>query len=57
MKGFNQWRLGALRSHLIVQDVPDDAPPAVISNGTVISAASQNSAQSVMNGKLPGECI
>jgi hypothetical protein len=57
VKGFNQWRLGALRSHLIVQDVPDDAPPAVISNGTVISAASQNSAQSVMNGKLPGECI
>jgi hypothetical protein len=41
----------------MVEDVPDGAPAVSLSNGTVISAASQSSAQSVMNGKLPGEWI
>lgn len=50
MKGINQWRLGALRPHLMVEN----APVVTSSNSTVISTASQNSAQFVGNGKLPG---
>ncbi|KDR10992.1 endonuclease/exonuclease/phosphatase family domain-containing protein 1-like [Zootermopsis nevadensis] len=54
VKGMNQWRLGTLRPYLMVDFPPDGAPTGSLSNGTVISTASQNLAQSVMNGKLSG---
>lgn len=54
VKGMNQWRLGALRSHLVVEDSTDDAPAVSASNGTIVSTASQNSTLNVPNGKLPG---
>ncbi|XP_069674848.1 endonuclease/exonuclease/phosphatase family domain-containing protein 1-like [Periplaneta americana] len=53
VKGMNQWRLGALRSHLVVGNSTDDAAAVNSSNGTIVSAASQNSIHNVANGKLP----
>lgn len=57
VKGMNQWRLGTLGPYLMVDFPPDGAPTGSLSNGTVLSTASQNLAQSVMNGKLSGEYL
>jgi hypothetical protein len=57
VKGINQWRLGALRPHLVIENAPEGAPAVSLSNSSVISTPSQNPSQFVMNGKLSGECI
>jgi hypothetical protein len=57
VKGMSQWRLGALRPHLMAGSAPDVTPGVGLSNGTVVCTVSQNSSQPLMNGKLPGGCI
>lgn len=56
VNGINQWRLGALRYHLVVGNTPDDAAGNTLSNGIVISTPSPNSSQH-MNGKPLGGYI
>lgn len=53
VKGISQWRLGALRPHLMTGNAPEVTPAAGLSNGTVVCTVSQNSSQLLMNGKLP----
>lgn len=53
VKGINQWRLGALRPHLLAGNAPGVTPAVGLSNGTVGCTVSQNSSQLVTNGKLP----
>jgi hypothetical protein len=57
VKGINQWRLGALRPHLMAENAPDVTPAVGLSNGSVVCTVSQNSSQLLMNGKLPGGYI
>lgn len=52
VKGMSQWRLGALRPHLMVGNAPDVTPAVGLSNGTVVYTVSQNSSQSLLN--VPG---
>jgi hypothetical protein len=57
VKGISQWRMGALRPHLMAGNAPDVTPAVGLSNGTVVCTVSQNSSQLPVNGKLPGGCI
>lgn len=50
VNGINQWRLRALRHHLIVGNTLDGVAGSTLSNGIVISTPSQNLSQH-LNGK------